>query len=129
MKFPEFFDVYKSNDALSVILNGQWWRLFFLGLLISLLIFAFNAFGDGLQNALDPSTNNHRRVFICTNFCFYLFSLFSQNFLLYSFLYNLTTYNKIPRSNRSEGHIHFIYITRILLVIHIKLYISLRGKC
>ncbi|MGD6900844.1 ABC transporter permease [Bacillus infantis] len=43
-----------ANDALGVILSGQWWRLFFPGLLISLTMFAFNAFGDGLQDALDP---------------------------------------------------------------------------
>ncbi|MCQ6266814.1 ABC transporter permease [Fictibacillus sp. WQ 8-8] len=43
-----------ANDALGVILSGQWWRLFFPGLLISLTMFAFNVFGDGLQDALDP---------------------------------------------------------------------------
>ncbi|WP_059173138.1 ABC transporter permease [Bacillus sp. FJAT-27445] len=43
-----------ANDALGVILSGQWWRLFFPGFLISLTMFAFNAFGDGLQDALDP---------------------------------------------------------------------------
>ncbi|MDY0404799.1 ABC transporter permease [Virgibacillus sp. 179-BFC.A HS] len=43
-----------ANDALGVILSGQWWRLFFPGLMISLTMFAFNAFGDGLQDALDP---------------------------------------------------------------------------
>lgn len=30
------------------------WRLFFPALLISLTIFAFNAVGDGLRDALDP---------------------------------------------------------------------------
>jgi peptide/nickel transport system permease protein len=43
-----------ANDALGVILSGQWWRLLFPGLMISLTMFAFNAFGDGLQDALDP---------------------------------------------------------------------------
>ncbi|WP_199425848.1 ABC transporter permease [Thermaerobacillus caldiproteolyticus] len=42
-----------ANDALGVILSGQWWRLFFPGFMISLTMFAFNAFGDGLQDALD----------------------------------------------------------------------------
>ena len=37
--------------------SGQWWRLFFPGLMISLTMFAFNAFGDGLQDALDPKSN------------------------------------------------------------------------
>ena len=46
-----------ANDSLGVILSGQWWRLFFPGLMISLTMFAFNAFGDGLQDALDPRTN------------------------------------------------------------------------
>ncbi|WHY73496.1 ABC transporter permease [Fictibacillus enclensis] len=43
-----------ANDALGVILSGQWWRLFFPGFMISLTMFAFNVFGDGLQDALDP---------------------------------------------------------------------------
>ncbi len=43
-----------ANDALGVILSGQWWRLFFPGFLISLTMFAFNIFGDGIQDALDP---------------------------------------------------------------------------
>lgn len=43
-----------ANDALGVILSGQWWRLFFPAFMISLTMFAFNAFGDGLQDALDP---------------------------------------------------------------------------
>jgi len=45
-----------ANDALGVILSGQWWRLFFPGLMISLTMFAFNTFGDGLQDALDPQS-------------------------------------------------------------------------
>ncbi|WP_425341275.1 ABC transporter permease [Brevibacillus borstelensis] len=43
-----------TNDAMGVILTGDWWRLFFPGLMISLTMFAFNVFGDGLQDALDP---------------------------------------------------------------------------
>ena len=43
-----------ANDSLGVILSGQWWRLFFPALMISLTMFAFNAFGDGLQDAVDP---------------------------------------------------------------------------
>lgn len=43
-----------TNDALGVILTGDWWRLFFPALMISLTMFAFNVFGDGLQDALDP---------------------------------------------------------------------------
>ncbi|MYL43803.1 ABC transporter permease [Virgibacillus salexigens] len=43
-----------ANDALGVVIGGQWWRLFFPALMISLTMFAFNAFGDGLQDALDP---------------------------------------------------------------------------
>ncbi|WP_257347456.1 ABC transporter permease [Pseudalkalibacillus decolorationis] len=47
-----------ANDALGVILTGQWWRLFFPGFLISLTMFAFNVFGDGLQDALDPQAKD-----------------------------------------------------------------------
>jgi peptide/nickel transport system permease protein len=47
-----------ANDALGVILSGQWWRLFFPGFLISLTMFAFNAFGDGIQDALDPRSGD-----------------------------------------------------------------------
>ncbi|NRR02888.1 ABC transporter permease [Brevibacillus sp. RS1.1] len=43
-----------TNDALGVILTGDWWRLFFPALMISLTMFSFNVFGDGLQDALDP---------------------------------------------------------------------------
>jgi peptide/nickel transport system permease protein len=43
-----------TNDALGVILSGQWWRLFFPGFMIAMTMFAFNAFGDGIQDALDP---------------------------------------------------------------------------
>jgi len=47
-----------ANDALGVILSGQWWRLFFPGFLISLTMFAFNSFGDGVQDALDPRSSD-----------------------------------------------------------------------
>ncbi|MDO3410505.1 ABC transporter permease [Saccharibacillus sp. CPCC 101409] len=43
-----------ANDSLGVILSGQWWRLFFPGLMISLTMLSFNTLGDGLQDALDP---------------------------------------------------------------------------
>ncbi len=43
-----------ANDALGVILSGDWWQLFFPALFISLTMFAFNVLGDGLQDALDP---------------------------------------------------------------------------
>jgi len=43
-----------ASDALSTILSGYWWRLFFPTLFISLTMFAFNVLGDGLQDALDP---------------------------------------------------------------------------
>ena len=43
-----------ANDALGVILSGDWWQLFFPALLISVTMFAFNVLGDGLQDALDP---------------------------------------------------------------------------
>jgi len=42
------------NSALPVILSGDWWRLFFPALFISLTMFSFNVLGDGLQDALDP---------------------------------------------------------------------------
>lgn len=43
-----------ANDALPVILSGDWWRLFFPAFFISLTMFSFNVLGDGLQDALDP---------------------------------------------------------------------------
>ncbi|WJY26891.1 ABC transporter permease [Sporosarcina trichiuri] len=43
-----------ANDALPVILSGDWWRLFFPALFISVTMFAFNVLGDGMQDALDP---------------------------------------------------------------------------
>lgn len=45
-----------ANNGLSSILTGHWWRLFFPAFFISLTMFAFNVFGDGLQDALDPKT-------------------------------------------------------------------------
>ncbi|QKI81750.1 ABC transporter permease [Kroppenstedtia eburnea] len=42
------------NDALVVVLSDEWWRLFFPALFLSLTLLAFNAFGDGLRDALDP---------------------------------------------------------------------------
>ncbi|WP_077328739.1 ABC transporter permease [Virgibacillus siamensis] len=45
-----------ANDSLGVILTGQWWRLFFPAFMISLTMFAFNVFGDGLQDSLDPQS-------------------------------------------------------------------------
>lgn len=43
-----------AEAALTTILSGQWWRLFFPAFFISLTMFAFNVLGDGLQDALDP---------------------------------------------------------------------------
>nr|WP_093855545.1 ABC transporter permease [Tenuibacillus multivorans] len=43
-----------ANDALTAILSGHWWRLFFPAFFISATMFAFNVLGDGLQDALDP---------------------------------------------------------------------------
>lgn len=43
-----------ANDALSAILSGNWWTLFFPAFFISFTMFAFNVLGDGLQDALDP---------------------------------------------------------------------------
>lgn len=45
-----------ANDALTTILSGHWWRLFFHAFFISATMFAFNVLGDGLQDALDPET-------------------------------------------------------------------------
>lgn len=41
-------------EGLVTILTGQTWRLFFPAFFISLTMFAFNTFGDGLRDALDP---------------------------------------------------------------------------
>lgn len=43
-----------ANDALGSILVGNFYQLFFPAFLISLTMFAFNVFGDGLRDALDP---------------------------------------------------------------------------
>ncbi|OEG00087.1 diguanylate cyclase [Vulcanibacillus modesticaldus] len=42
------------NEGVAVMLSGYWWRLFFPAVMISLTMFAFNVFGDGLRDALDP---------------------------------------------------------------------------
>jgi len=43
-----------TAEGLVTILSGQAWRLAFPAFFISLTMFAFNAFGDGLRDALDP---------------------------------------------------------------------------
>lgn len=43
-----------ASDGLSVILSGQWWRLFFPALFISVTMLAFNLLGDGLQDIFNP---------------------------------------------------------------------------
>lgn len=43
-----------ASEAVGVIFSGYWWRLFFPAFFISLTMFAFNVFGDGLRDALDP---------------------------------------------------------------------------
>lgn len=43
-----------ASDALSSLLVGNAYQLFIPGFLISLTMFAFNVFGDGLRDALDP---------------------------------------------------------------------------
>lgn len=43
-----------ANDALGSILIGNFYQLFVPAILISLAMFAFNVFGDGLRDALDP---------------------------------------------------------------------------
>lgn len=45
-----------ANDALGVILSGEWWRLFFPSLFIALTMFAFNVIGDGLQDTFNPES-------------------------------------------------------------------------
>jgi dipeptide transport system permease protein len=42
------------NDSLITVLSGEWWRLFFPALFLCITMLAFNAFGDGLRDALDP---------------------------------------------------------------------------
>jgi peptide/nickel transport system permease protein len=36
------------------IVNGAWWMSFFPGLCVTITVLAFNIFGDGLQDLLDP---------------------------------------------------------------------------
>lgn len=43
-----------TSDALGSILIGNFYQLFIPAFLISLTMFAFNVFGDGLRDALDP---------------------------------------------------------------------------
>lgn len=43
-----------ANDALQSILVGNFYQLLIPATLISLTMFAFNVFGDGLRDALDP---------------------------------------------------------------------------
>lgn len=43
-----------TADGLVTLLTGHTWRLYFPAFFISLTMFAFNAFGDGLRDALDP---------------------------------------------------------------------------
>lgn len=47
-----------ANDALGSILIGNFYQLFVPAILISLAMFAFNIFGDGLRDALDPRLRN-----------------------------------------------------------------------
>ena len=46
----------------AVIQYGQWWRVFFPGLMLFLTILSINYIGDGLRDALDPTglTNQHK---------------------------------------------------------------------
>ncbi|WJH33434.1 ABC transporter permease [Paenibacillus sp. CC-CFT747] len=43
-----------ANDALTTLISGQWWRLFFPAFFISMTMLAFNLVGDGLQDAFNP---------------------------------------------------------------------------
>lgn len=43
-----------TAESLVTVLSGEIWRLAFPAFFISLAMFAFNAFGDGLRDALDP---------------------------------------------------------------------------
>ena len=43
-----------ANDALTGLFTGASYQLFFPAFLISLTMFGFNVFGDGLRDALDP---------------------------------------------------------------------------
>lgn len=42
------------SDSIVTINSGYWWRLVFPSFFISLTMFSFNVFGDGLRDALDP---------------------------------------------------------------------------
>lgn len=42
------------DDGAPAIMSGYTWRLFFPAFFLSLTIFAFNVFGDGLRDAFDP---------------------------------------------------------------------------
>lgn len=42
------------DDGAGAIMSGYTWRLIFPALFLSLTIFAFNVFGDGLRDAFDP---------------------------------------------------------------------------
>lgn len=43
-----------ASDALTSVFTGQAYQLFIPAILISLTMFGFNVFGDGLRDALDP---------------------------------------------------------------------------
>lgn len=43
-----------SNEGLAVLPVGLFYQVFFPALFISLIMFSFNVFGDGLRDALDP---------------------------------------------------------------------------
>ena len=47
-----------ASDALGSILIGNFYQLAIPAVLISLTMFAFNVFGDGLRDALDPKLKN-----------------------------------------------------------------------
>jgi ABC-type dipeptide/oligopeptide/nickel transport system permease subunit len=43
-----------TSEGLVTLLTGEIWRLFFPALFISLTMFGFNVFGDGLRDVMDP---------------------------------------------------------------------------
>jgi peptide/nickel transport system permease protein len=45
----------------AVIQYGQWWRVFFPGLMLFLTILSINYIGDGLRDALDPAGMTSQR--------------------------------------------------------------------
>lgn len=49
------------DDGVAGILADHWWRLFFPAFFLSLTIFAFNVFGDGLRDAFDPKLKNNNQ--------------------------------------------------------------------